>query len=406
MTVHLDPNLEAAIKWALHGKGRGLSENQETTSAIIRAIDEHFDRKAGEIDRQTRKRLIDLTIVDAAISLNVTDGILAMAFQVQLTNSDTILYEKISARIGTIATSEEIAELDTFNLLQVWIEGGGKVPSALVGVIESAEPLSRESWLAYLDATNSGNYQSQQELVKADLQAGCPALLLHHITKTEASLPEALQALNNIDVNQLQHRERWGDIASIAIALASRGWISTARSWSSNVCDEQILRWMSFVDQNHHRVLGPRIECSISNDARVFAPLALIDYLAGDYASAERRVNLSVELDIEHERFRYGFAAHLAMLDWVKSRLLSNAQERRSVLESIQPSHAELGILRAQISYDLAELARTDGDTETYDRMRQIAVLAMKSPNVELYVTNFPYDRLLRQLPCVESQNI
>jgi len=397
----LPNNLREILERFLRIHKRGLLTDYEATNELINAIFIHVDDEMMTPDPASSDSLRDALILTAAKTLNVTNGFLAYSCGRIPPGNDARLDEIIASTVNELQSLDELDDRGTFELVESWLCGGGRISAELVEVVNHAEPLSGASWLRYLNARNIDDIVTQRQVVDADIQAGCPASLLVHLEMTDAPEADIREALAFINADMLQEHERWGDLASVAIFLAERGWFAWARTWSCMIHDECILPLMTFTDHHHHAVLRHNTQCSVSYDARVFAPLALIDLMAEDPARAARRVDLYDELDSDVGAIGWWFVGHKALIDWVRSRLLEDHAERRQLLESIRPRHTWLGLLRAQISTDLADLAAEAGDQDRAHEMRDLAARALQRPEVELHFGSFPYNGLLRQLPCL-----
>ncbi len=395
---NLSRRLREKMQSIMRGFERGIFTGEETTSALLACIRDEVDGLHPDLDDQSLRRKSEALVLEAAKSVKVTNGFLARACRLSLQGSDAGLDTVIEAAISNVRSMQHLEDPDTFDLLLAWLDGGGAIHEELSRQLTQSEALSGASWLSYLQASNGGDTSTAREIIESDVRAGCPASLLAHLRRTEASDIEV--PLAHLDQRRLQHEERWGDLASVAVFLAERGRLESAKAWSDLIPDERILPLMTFADQPHHDVFGVELACAIANDARVLAPLAFIDFLAGDDTGVARRVARFHELDRDVGHLFGAFVGHRALIGWLQSRLMRERDERQELLEAIDPQDAWLGLIEAQIESDLADLAEATGDVATAATRRERATrIIANRPDVELYVAHFPYNNLLRRLP-------
>lgn len=250
----------------------------------------------------------------------------------------------------------------------------GLLPREVEEAVRDAPPNTWRSRTELVLAIAAGDVERATALARDGLVDGSVAALEYAAMPDPARAPRASIVRDVLaDVAPGRYLEGQDEsVARVACLLAGTGAFSQAAAWSARVDDGS----------------GP-----------LLGPLAVISYLAGDEEQARRQASAwSPGVDTAG----WWTAGSAALAHWTSARLAPRS-ERRPALLAIEPRHTDLGLLRAQIEADLAELAQADGDAEA----RRAHVLARDAaaaqPVLRLHLGRFDYQALLYGLPVAQG---
>lgn len=284
----------------------------------------------------------------------------------------------------------------------------GPVPPPVRAAVRQAPGGSWSSWVELRESAREGGWSRVDDLVRDAAERGCVSYALVAVDLFRAwGEPEesaVRRGVAMLDPAHLRARASWGGLALVAARLAAAGLDTEAGRWSDVVEDGRL--YHHDPDVWSRTEWPPRhgdgcLPGCYADDASLLGALSFIDVLTG---REDRALVRARSCDRGSDGQGWSSVADVFLARWVESRSLP-ADERAGLLAGLSAKHTWLGLLQAQISTDLADLAQRRGDVDLARALRVDATEALERPVVRLFSpVGFAFQGLLTRLPVLESR--
>lgn len=376
---------------------RGVITEDEFVDELIGDIRDYLRAKHGSFGRPPAKEFSGL-LRDVSLNVEAPIELLAAAYSRATPDDRSVLNPHVAEALERAARVDDLEQVAYLALR--YFRATDTLPPDVVTRLRQPPPLSGTANLALAYTSSRGDDEVATAVTESDCERGCTVLLAWRIGHFANHGRKAGSLLDLVDRQRLASDGSWGDITAVAAALVAAGMESEAYEWSSAVDDSDLtpspeLGWLPPVHVRHNGGLDGFF-CE-ADDARLFAPLAVIDLLCGHPARAADRAR---RFTSGRDPQGWATAVHAVMTEWVSATCEPDPTTRLRMLSEIgYAKHTAYGFIWKQIASDGSRLAAELGVSvemaapvdETWMNLEGKAGSAIAGP--------FAYNHLLRCLP-------
>ena len=291
-----------------------------------------------------------------------------------------------------LADAEEEPEIpDPLASLAITVVERRALPESFLRSVADRGTPGLASLISLLDALREGDRDRTVALISDAARRGCIGPLRRAAAYEPPALspPEILDVLDRFDVDNLCAEGRWGTLAAGAALAARHTSPGVALTWSAAVDDARLIDGGPPIGGDPH---GWECDSACSMTAsQLLGVLAAVDWVSGERARAIRRASGVPE----RERLKAFSEVERALARWVLAQA-APPLDRPALLDGIKSPHSWLGLLKAQIEQDLADLAE---DPERVDERERGRALGLARPQPRPYFGSFEFEDVLWALP-------
>ena len=295
---------------------------------------------------------------------------------------DPLIDETVARAAAERAVADEVADLA--RTVAWW----RPLPAVFIAALADLGEVALVSAILLRDGLREGDAARVREALAEACGRGCIGplrLAVSYLGILESGY--VVDLLARFDLDALRDEGRWGTLAAGAAVAARFRAPEVALRWSGAVETETLEPWRPNAPLSSYHGWDCDEACRMTS-TQLLGVLSAVDLVCGARERAVQRARSMGQWD-------WFTAADEALAQWVIAST-SAQSERPGLLAAIRPRHTWLGLLRAQIEDDLADLATTPSEATEHRRRRDGA---LTRPEIGLHVGGFNFMDAMWALP-------